>query len=86
VPSQDDSRKAVHRQLKESLPAQLEQMNIRVFPAIRNSAEFVNASGQGLPLHLYRKSHPALSDFKEIASHLANLIGKPNQKKAKKAS
>jgi chromosome partitioning protein len=86
VPSQYDSRKAVHRQLKESLPAQLEQMNIRVFPAIRNSAEFVNASGQGLPLHLYRKTHPAVGDFKEIASHLANLIGKPNQKKATKVS
>lgn len=85
VPSQYDSRKAVHRQIKESLPTQLEQMNIRVFPAIRNSAEFVNASGQGLPIHLYRKTHPALGNFKEISSHLANLIGKPS-KKAKKSS
>jgi chromosome partitioning protein len=61
-------------------------MNIRVFPAIRNSAEFINATGQGLPIHLYRKTHPALGDFKDIASHLANLIGKQNKKKAKKSS
>jgi len=47
-------------------------MNIRAFPAIRDSAEFINASGQGLPLHLYLQSHPALGDF-EIASHLAAM-------------
>lgn len=86
VPNQYDSRRAVHRQMLESLPGQLEQMNIRAFPAIRDSAEFVNASGQGLPLHLTRKSHPALADFKEIASHLAALIGNQNLKKSKKPS
>jgi len=48
VPNQYDSRRAAHRQLNESLPAQLEQMNI-AFPAIRDSAEFINASGQGCP-------------------------------------
>jgi chromosome partitioning protein len=51
-------------------------MNIHAFPAIRDSAEFVNASGQGLPLHLYRPSHAAKGDFKEIASHLAALTRK----------
>lgn len=85
VPNQYDARRAVHRQLLESLPDQLEQMDIRLFPAIRDSSEFVNASGQGLPLHLYRKTHPAVGDFKEIASHLATLMGKPDKKKAKKS-
>lgn len=75
VPNQYDMKRAVHRQLLESLPTQLEQMNIRVFPPIRDSAEFVNASGQGLPLHLYRPLHPALGDFKEIVKHLATLMG-----------
>jgi chromosome partitioning protein len=79
VPNQYDSRRAAHRQLKESLPAQLEQMNIRAFPAIRDSAEFVNASGQGLPIHLYRPSHPAKDDFKKIASHLAALTKNKNK-------
>ncbi|NER93800.1 MAG: ParA family protein [Symploca sp. SIO1B1] len=80
VPSQYDKKRAVHRQLQESLPAQLEQMDIRAFPAIRNSAEFVNASGQGLPLRLHRPSHPALSDFRELTSHLAELMGKPKKR------
>jgi len=77
VPNQYDSRRAAHRQLNESLPAQLEQMNIRAFPAIRDSAEFINASGQGCPYIFICQSHPALGDFKEIASHLAALMGKP---------
>lgn len=76
VPSQYDAKRAAHRQILGSLPEQLEQMNIKAFPPIRDSAEFVNASGQGLPLHLYRKSHQALKDFKEITSHLANLMRK----------
>lgn len=86
VPNQYDVRRAVHRQMLEALPAQLEQMNIRAFPPIRESAEFVNASGQGVPLHLYRKSHSASADFKEIASHLAALMGNQNKKKSKKPS
>ena len=85
VPNQYDSRRAAHRQLNESLPAQLEQMNIRAFPAIRDSAEFINASGQGLPLHLYRQSHPALGDFKDITLQLAALMGNPNKKRGKKS-
>lgn len=85
VPNQYDARRAVHRQMLESLPVQLEQMNIRAFPPIRDSSEFVNASGQGLPLQLYRKNHPASADFKELASHLAALIANPNKKKAKKS-
>lgn len=76
VPNQYDSKRAAHRQLLESLPGQLEQMNIRAFPAVRDSTEFVNASGQGLPLPVYRPSHAARNDFKEVASSVAQLIGK----------
>jgi chromosome partitioning protein len=85
VPNQYDSRRAVHRQILDSLPAQLEQMEIRGFPPIRDSAEFVNASGQGLPIHLYRKSHPAIADFKELTKHLTALLGKPTQVKVKQS-
>ncbi len=74
VPSQYDRKRAVHRQLNESLPLELEQMGIRAFGAIRNSTEFANASGQGLPLHLHRPCHPALDDFKEITSYLVGII------------
>ncbi|MBW4635801.1 MAG: ParA family protein [Iphinoe sp. HA4291-MV1] len=83
VPSQYDSRRGAHRQMLTALPQQLQQMNIHAFPAIRDSAEFVNASGQGLPLHLYRPSHPAKDDFKEIAVAVINLIGKPTNKTKK---
>jgi chromosome partitioning protein len=85
VPNQYDARRAVHRQMLEELPSQLQQMQLHAFPAIRDSAEFVNASGQGLPLHLYRKSHPALVDFKEVTSHIAAFIGNPSKKKGKKS-
>lgn len=81
VPNQYDARRATNRQILESLPEHLGQMNIHCFPAIRDSAEFVNASGQGLPLHLYRSSHPACSDFKQITAALANLIGKKSKRK-----
>lgn len=84
VPNQYDGRRAAHRQILEALPAQLEQMEIAAFPPIRDSAEFVNASGQGLPLHLYRSTHAAKKDFKQLGNHLAKLMGKPSQKHKKK--
>lgn len=74
VPCQYDGKRASHRNLLSALPAQLESMNIKMFPAIRNSSEFINASGEGLPLHLYRKLHPAVKDFKPIAQQLVKLI------------
>jgi chromosome partitioning protein len=84
VPNQYDARRSTHRQMLASLPIQLEQMNIRSFSAIRDSAEFVNASGQGLPLHLYRPSHPGKDDFKDVTSELITLIGKPKASKKPK--
>lgn len=84
VPNQYDVRRSTHRQMLAGLPEQLQHMKIRAFPAIRDSAEFVNASGQGLPLHIYRPSHPAKDDFKETTSHLVTLIGKPKTTKKTK--
>ncbi|BAY66883.1 cobyrinic acid a,c-diamide synthase (plasmid) [Calothrix brevissima NIES-22] len=84
IPNQYDARRSTHRQILAALPEQLEQMKIRAFSPIRDSAEFVNASGQGLPLHIYRPSHPAKDDFQEITSYLTNLIGKPKTSKRTK--
>lgn len=81
VPNQYEARRATHRQILEDLPAQLEQLGIHCFPAIRDSAEFINASGQGLPLHLYRNQHPASADFKEISERIVKLIGKKVKRK-----
>ncbi len=74
VPSQYEKNRAAQRQILASLPEKLEEMNIHCFPPIRNSAEFVNASAAGLPLHLYRAGHPAVRDFHQIAEHLSQLI------------
>jgi len=74
IPNQYDAKRAAQRQLLLSLPEKLAQINIRCFPAIRDSAEFVNASARGLPLPLYRPSHPASRDLKKIADELSKLI------------
>lgn len=74
VPNQYDARRAAHRNLLEALPAQLESMNIQAFGVIRDSAEFVNASAVGLPIHLYRPAHPARTDFDAIAKQLMQII------------
>lgn len=84
VPNRYDRTRAAHRQILESLPAQLEAMKIQMFPAIRDSNEFVNASGVGLPLHLYRPTHSAKNDFKPIVSSLQSLMGKPPRQKTQK--
>lgn len=76
VPNQYDQRRASHRQILTSLPLQLQEMDIHAFPPIRDSAEFINASGQGLPIHLYRPIHSAKDDFKAIVTSVISLIGK----------
>lgn len=78
VPNQYDSKRAVHRQILSALPQQLELMNIQTFSPVRDSTEFVNASGQGLPLHIHRPSHPAKNDFDPIVTQLVNLIKSSN--------
>ncbi|AFZ38300.1 cobyrinic acid ac-diamide synthase (plasmid) [Stanieria cyanosphaera PCC 7437] len=86
IPNQYNPRRAAHREILKALPEQLQEMNIQIFAPIRDSTEFVNASGQGLPLHLYRKTHPAVADFQPLVSQILKILGKPSQKKTKKAS
>ncbi|WP_048752726.1 hypothetical protein, partial [Crocosphaera watsonii] len=78
VPNQYDKRRAAHRQILSALPQQLESMKIPIFDAVRESTEFVNASGIGFPLQIYRPAHPANKDFTPIVSNLVNLIKKEN--------
>lgn len=75
VPNQSDPKRAAQRQILESLPQTLSKINIKCFPPVRDSAEFVNASAVGLPLPLHRPSHPARKDFDEIAKAVYKLIG-----------
>lgn len=74
LPNQYDRKQATQRQLLEFLPPKLAQINLKCYAPIRASAEFINASGAGLPLQLYRPSHPAYQDFNEVVQDLGQLI------------
>lgn len=65
---------AAHEAIVEALPAQLNQMGIHMFPEVRHSREFVNASGYGLPLGLWRPRHPACNDFKPVIDTIVKLL------------
>lgn len=74
VPSMYDERRAIHKAYLQQLPAIGEKLNIKVYPKVRDSSEFKNASANGLPLQKYRPAHQACNDFKEIANDLSKLI------------
>jgi chromosome partitioning protein len=80
VPSMYDDSVAMHRQYLKQLPEIAEQLEIKLYPEIRASSEFKNASAHGLPLHKYRPRHPACKDFKKIVDDLVKLI-KANKEK-----
>jgi len=46
---------------------------LKVFPPIKRSTAFADASEQMKPLALYQPKHPALGIFDEIATHLEEL-------------
>jgi chromosome partitioning protein len=56
------------------LPAIAQRLGIKLYPQIRSSNEFKNASAFGLPLHKYRPKHPACKDFKLIVDDVIALI------------
>lgn len=75
VPSRVDlAGVAAHRNILKILPQQLEQIGIHCFSPIRNSNEFINASGSGLPIHLYRPGSLASKDFEPIVAKLVKLL------------
>lgn len=74
VPSMYDERRAIHKSYLQQLPVIAEELQIKVYPKIRDSSEFKNASANGLPLQKYRPAHQATRDFQEIADDLTDLI------------
>ena len=73
IPNRYDKTQAVSRRILADLPEQLSKMGIATFPFIRKSTEFVNASGAGLPLPLYRPAHKASKDFAPIVEAILGL-------------
>jgi chromosome partitioning protein len=74
VPSLYDHTRAIHRQYLLQLPEVAEQLKIKLYPRIRDSSEFKNASANGLPIQKYRPGHAAGSDFSAIADDLVKLV------------
>lgn len=74
VPSMYDSKTAIHRQILQQLPAIAKQLNINLYPQIRDSKEFKNASAVGLPIQKYRPGHSASEDFKSLREDISELI------------
>lgn len=74
VPSMFDEKVAMHRQYLEQLPEITEKLQLKLYPKVRNSNEFKNASAYGQPLQKYRPKHPGTKDFKQITDDLAALI------------
>lgn len=74
VPSIYNKDAAIHRQYLDQLPGIAAQLDIKVYPPIRYSKEFVNTSAYGLPLHKYRPGNPACADFEVLANDLIALL------------
>ncbi len=79
VPSLYDNNRAIHREYLQQLPEVAAQLRIKLYPQIRDSSEFKNASANGLPLQKYRPAHPAGQDFQAIAADLFKLARKGKQ-------
>lgn len=75
VPSQVNVKKvAAHRNIGEEIPHQLKELGIYCFPPIRESNQFINASGVGLPIHLYAPACEAIKDFEPIVTKIIELM------------
>jgi chromosome partitioning protein len=70
VPSIYNSGKAQQRQYLDQLPDLFTPLGVKIYPPIRDSVEFSNASGHGLPFHDYRPKHPVIGDFKQLAQEI----------------
>lgn len=74
VPSMFDRDVAIHRQILGQLPNIAGQLGVRMYPEIRASREFKNASARGLPLQLHRPGHDACGNFAAIRDDVIQLV------------
>lgn len=73
VPSLYSKSKSIHRQYLQQLPEVAEQLRVNLYPEVRDSSEFKNASALGLPLQKHRPNHGACEDFRVLADDVAAL-------------
>lgn len=81
VPSMYDNSVAMHRQYLNQLPEITSQLQIKLYPQIRSSNEFKNASANGVPLQMYRPTHKACQDFNQLAEDIVALLQNQGNKK-----
>jgi chromosome partitioning protein len=74
APSKFDKNFAIHRDYLEELPVIEEQLKIKIYPPIRESAEFKNACAEGKPLGQYRPGHKANRDFQPIVRDIIQCL------------
>lgn len=73
VPSLYSKAKSIHRQYLDQLPEVAEQLQVNLYPEIRDSAEFKNSSALGIPLQKHRPNHKAAQDFHVLAKDVVAL-------------
>jgi chromosome partitioning protein len=73
VPSMYEASAAIHRQYLGELPEIAEELGIKLYPEIRKSQEFRNASAHGLPLEKFRPTHPANKDWLPLVKDILKL-------------
>jgi chromosome partitioning protein len=59
---------------EETLQYQIEVLGYTCFPMIRESSEYINASGYGLPLQAYRPGNKAVKDLEPITNVILKLL------------
>jgi len=58
----------------KTLPAVIKHLGFYCFPYIRESSDFVNASGRGVPLHVFRPGSPVVPSFEPIVESLIQAL------------
>lgn len=66
LPNMVDRGTLGHKRVIAALEDVLPEMNIHLFPYVRRSKEFINASEYGLPLAKYRPGHAANADLDPV--------------------
>ncbi|PSB32066.1 ParA family protein [Stenomitos frigidus] len=59
---------------EETLPYQIHQLGYTCFPIVRESSEYINASGYGLPLQVYRPGNKAVQDLDPVVRRILAIL------------
>jgi chromosome partitioning protein len=73
IPSIYNDGKAQQRSYLEQLPDLFTPLGVKIYPPVRDTVEFSNASSVGLTLHDYRPKHKAIGDFKKLTADIIKL-------------